>query len=133
MKRYVIYGSQVTSLEGFAEHFSAQVLHGHKWSGSLDALHDILRGGFGTPEEGFEIVWLDSHLSREALGHMETARQLTRRLDKCHTSNVAQVYAQLQAAKAGSGPTVFDWLVAAIREHGPNGQESGNNVHLLLL
>lgn len=39
-----------------------------RWNGSLDALDDILYGGFGTPEGGFEIVWTDAAVSRKQLG-----------------------------------------------------------------
>ncbi len=56
VQRYEIDGSEFSTLEGFAEHFSARVLDGDAWRGNPDAFNDILRGGFGTPEAGFCLV-----------------------------------------------------------------------------
>jgi hypothetical protein len=44
------------------------LLEDHNWRGNLDAFNDILRGGFGTPEDGFVFRWLDAQRSRQALG-----------------------------------------------------------------
>ena len=132
MRRYVIDGSQFSTLEEFAKHFSARVLKGHEWNGNLDAFNDILRGGFGTPEEGFSIVWDNSKMSRAALGYGETVRQLERRLGTCHPANRQRVAGELNAARRGEGPTVFDWLVEIIRDHGPGGEQSDDGVTLEL-
>lgn len=58
---------QFDNFAGFAREFSRH-LDGYVWHGNLDALNDILRGGFGTPEQGFVLRWLRSDLSREGLG-----------------------------------------------------------------
>jgi RNAse (barnase) inhibitor barstar len=88
MRVYIIDGDQVSTLEQFAEHFSDRVLtRGHRWNGNLDALNDILRGGFGTPQEGFSLVWRASSQSRISLGYDETVRQLELRLQRCDPSN----------------------------------------------
>jgi hypothetical protein len=42
------------------------------------------------------------------------------------------VSAELAAARAGRGPTVFDWLVKIVREHGPDGAEPEDGVQLVL-
>ena len=132
MHRYVIDGSQFSTLEEFARHFSARVLKDHHWNGNLDAFNDILRGGFGTPEEGFSIVWYNSRMSRAALGYGETVTQLERRLSTCHPANRERVAGELDTAKRGEGPTVFDWLVEIIRDHGPGGEQSDDRVTLEL-
>jgi len=133
MKSFIIDGQEFSTLEEFAEHFSSQVLEGfHRWRGSLDAFNDILRGGFGTPGEGFRLVWEHSDLSRNRLGYAETARQLEFRLQHCHPSNRGAVATELQDAKEGKGPTVFDWLVEIIQIHGSGGAESEDGVVLEL-
>jgi RNAse (barnase) inhibitor barstar len=132
VKCYTVDGSAFSTLEEFAAHFSKQVLGDYAWEGNLDALNDILGGGFGTLEEGFELVWLNSELSRRMLGYQETTRQLEWRLQQCHPENRPHVLAELEAARAGAGSTVFDWLVSIIREHGPGGTESEDNVYLVL-
>lgn len=132
MRCYFIDGEEFSTLEEFASHFSRQVLGGYDWKGNLDALNDILRGGFGTPEEGFQLNWRNSERSRELLGYKETVRQLELRLSTCHQTNRGSVSAQLQEARHGRGATVFDWLVEIIRQHGPTGDESEDKVHLVL-
>ena len=47
----------------------------------------------------------------------ETARELERRLERCHPSNRGEVERELAAARSARGPTVFDWLVEIIRSH----------------
>jgi RNAse (barnase) inhibitor barstar len=46
-------GSEFSTLEGFYDHVSLRIVPGAEWGRNLDAFNDILRGGFGTPEEGF--------------------------------------------------------------------------------
>ena len=65
---------------------------------SLDGFNDVLRGGFGTPEEGFTIRWKNHELSRERLGYPETVRQLEQRL-----LNVIEIYHQLTSQNAVRG------------------------------
>lgn len=133
MRTYTIDGDQFSTLEQFAEHFSDRVLAGgYRWTGNLDALNDILRGGFGTPLDGFLLVWRESDQSRVLLGYGETVRQLELRLQRCDLSNRPAVELELGSAKRAEGKNVFDWLVAIIRAHGPGGDESGDNVVLEL-
>ncbi|MEM6483667.1 MAG: barstar family protein [Pseudomonadota bacterium] len=132
MKQYTLDGSAFQTLEEFAAHFSDVVLGEHRWNGNLDALNDILRGGFGTPQAGFEIVWENASLSREALGYAETVRQLEKRLSTCHPKNASSVEVQIQKARSCTGPTVFDWIFEIIREHGKGGSESDDGVVLSL-
>jgi RNAse (barnase) inhibitor barstar len=64
----IIDASQFSDLGGFAEHFGKVALRGqHCWNGNLDAFNDILRGGFGTPEGGFTMVWRNHQKSRQDL------------------------------------------------------------------
>ncbi len=129
---YSIDATRFSTLEEFAQHFSDQVLSGHQWSGNLDAFDDILCGGFGTPDEGFVLVWHGSRLSQERLGYAETVRQLEARLAKCHPANREKVLVELQRAQQEKGPTVYDWLVEIIKDHGPAGSQSEDGVELEL-
>jgi len=131
---YVIDGARIGSLEEFLREFSRVVIpcYSPPLSSSLDAFNDILRGGFGTPEEGFTLRWVNSAASRANLGYAETARVLERRIETCHPENVDRVRKELALARSGQGPTVFDWLVEIIRVHGPGGSEAEDNVRLIL-
>lgn len=74
----------------------------------------------GCPDGGgFEVQWRDHAHSRQALGYGETARQLERRLLRCHPTNRSSVAKELDAARAGQGPTVFDWLVTIFEDEAP--------------
>ena len=50
---YVLDGTKVTSLEAFYDQISETLIPGAYFGSNLDALDDILSGGFGTPEGGF--------------------------------------------------------------------------------
>jgi RNAse (barnase) inhibitor barstar len=132
MTEYVIDGLRITSLEAFYEEVSRSVIPGYRWGRNLDAFNDILRGGFGTPDEGFTLRWSHSAFSKEQLGYPETVRQLEKRLGRCHPSNRESVQRKLSDARAGVGPTVYDWLIEIIHVHCAGGEESHNNVRLVL-
>jgi RNAse (barnase) inhibitor barstar len=131
-RTYSIDGENFSTLDGFYEEISSVVIPGVEWGKNLDAFNDILRGGFGTPEDGFVLAWLNSDLSRERLGYPETVRQLSKRLRRCHSCNVPLVRAQLEKAEQEQGPTVFDWLIEIIRIHGAGGREEEDGVELVL-
>ncbi len=132
MISYVLDGSAFSTLEGFFEEVSRVLIPDVAWGHNLDAFNDILRGGFGTPEGGFELIWKDHALSRDRLGYAETIRQLEKRLARCHPTNREAVAGKLATARSGSGPTVFDWLDEIIRDHGPGGQQADDHVLLSL-
>jgi hypothetical protein len=58
----VIDGAAFSDFAGFAREFT-RLLDDYTWSGNLEAFKDILRGGFGTPEDGWILRWLNSKLS----------------------------------------------------------------------
>ncbi|WP_189921329.1 barstar family protein [Kitasatospora xanthocidica] len=119
---YVIDGSRVGSLEEFWDVVGREIGADGYFGRNLDAFADCLRGGYGTPDDGdWVIEWRDHEASRRALGYPETVRQLELRLGRCHPTNRERVAAELAAARAGKGPTVFDWLVRIIEEEHPGG------------
>lgn len=127
-----IDGEHFSTLDEFFRHFQEQALDGACWGSNLDSFHDVLRGGFGTPEDGFLLIWKNHLLSRCRLGYAETQRVLRRRLTTCHPANDERVQAELALAQQHQGETVFDWLVEIISIHGPGGPEQEDGVELLL-
>ncbi|MDP1554358.1 MAG: barstar family protein [Hyphomonas sp.] len=71
---YIIEGFRIVSLETFFDEITRVVVPGSSWGHNLDAIDDILRGGFGTPDEGFILKWSHSRFSKEKLGYAETVR-----------------------------------------------------------
>lgn len=131
-KEYVLDGTKITSLENFYEEIGGTLIPGVWWGENLDAFNDILRGGFGTPDEGFVIRWKDSEVSRANLSYAETTRQLEKRLERCHPTNREVVRADLLRAQHGEGPTVFDWVVDIMRDHDANGEQAHDQVRIIL-
>ena len=129
---YEIDGERFSSLEGFYEEVSHTLIPEAEWGHNLDAFNDILRGGFGTPEQGFILRWRNHALSKARLGYPETVRQLELRLQRCHPTNRGFVGRDLAEARKGLGPTVFDWLVEIIRDHGVGGTQEEDHVELVL-
>ena len=127
----VVDGSRFSDFEGFADEFS-RLLGEYTWRGNLDAFNDILRGGFGTPENGWVLRWLNSESSRVALGYPATIKRLEELLLTCHPSNRSYVEARILDARRGVGQTLFDEIVEIIRDHGPDGSASEGGVHLEL-
>ena len=132
LKEYILDGSKVTTLEAFFDEVSNTLIPGASWGRNLDAFNDILRGGFGTPDEGFILRWTHSEASRAYLGYAETVRQLEKRLERCHPTNRDRVRAELSQAQQGKGITVFDWLVEIIRDHDTGGRQAADRVRLVL-
>jgi hypothetical protein len=108
----------------------SRLLCDYTWRGNLDAFNDILRGGFGTPENGWVLRWLDSESSRIALGYEATIRRLEGLLLTCHPSNRSHFEARIIRARRGEGSNLFDEIVEIIRYHGPDGPEPEDGVHL---
>jgi len=127
-----IDGYEFSTLETFYEHVSVRIISGAEWGRNLNAFNDILRGGFGTAEEGFIFRWDNHEISKRNLGYDETARQLRKRLERCHPSNTASVEDYLAEALRRKGPTVFDWLVEIIRRHCQGGTEEADGIELVL-
>src|ERR1700733_9809290 len=113
----VIDGANFSDFDGFAREFS-RLLCNYSWRGNLDAFNDLLRGGFGTPEGGWILRWLNSDLSRSALGYEAAVVRLERILLTCHPSNRPNVADRIRLARSSHGPTLFDEIVEIIREHG---------------
>lgn len=128
---YRIDGRQFGTFEEFTLHFGASVLGGAAWGESLNAFNDVLRGGFGTPDGGFRLVWEHSGLSRERLGHAETARCLECAAQASRDVAHRQVLEDLaRSARRGEGTTVFDWIVQILRNHGEGGAEPEDGIEL---
>lgn len=131
-RTYIVDGNEFTTLAEFSAVFSKTVLSGHTWNGNLDAFNDILRGGFGTPDGGFTLVWKHSSKSRRDLGYPETARWYEAHIKTCHPANVERLQKEFESVQRSEGETVFDWLIQIIRNHGPGGTEAEDGVILKL-
>jgi len=129
----IIDGARFHDFDGFCEEISAVLTPGlYQWHGNLDAFVDILRGGFGTPEGGFVLVWRNSVISRSALGWDATIAHWERILKGCHPSNRPSIGNRIDEARHHRGQTLFDLIVEIIGDRGPAGKEPEYGVELVL-
>lgn len=129
---YTIDGNDFASLAELSRVFSKTVLQNHTWNGNFNALNDLLRGGFGTPEEGFTLVWKNSDKSRNDLGQNATVKHYEQLLKVCHSDNREYLEEELERVRQGAGPTLFEIIVEIIHDHGPGGSEAEDGVLLQL-
>ena len=116
---YSIDGENFSTLDEFFDEFKSVLTPDYWWGKNLDAFNDVLVGGFGTPGEDYVLIWKNSKLSKERLGYGETLKELESMLRKCHPTARSIIAEELRLAKAQTGPTVFDWIVDAIRKQNP--------------
>ena len=114
---YTIDGAHFTNLQEFYNEFTLTVLSGKEWGRNLDAFDDVLSGGFGTPPEGFAILWKHFALSRERLGYAETLKYLEHQLSVCDSSQRNSVFTEIEKLKKGEGQLLCDILIEIIKEH----------------
>lgn len=118
---FVLDGSRFDDLDGFFAEVGRVLIPGSTWGKNLDALSDVLRGGFGTPAGGFTVRWVNAARSRESLGQAATVRWLEARLPLVHPSNRSEFARRLEHARKGRGETLFETLVEILRSHEADG------------
>ena len=114
---FVVDGTKFSTLAEAGAEFTRALGFTSPWAGSLCALSVMLRGGFGTPNDDFALVWRHSDVSRKRLGYEETVRWCERELTNGHPSMLPATRQGLQEAQQRCGATVFDWLEDIIRSH----------------
>lgn len=74
MKAYVLDSDDFSNLAEFYSAIGDLLLPGEVWGKNLDALNDVLSGGFNIPESPFELVWKNIKKAQIDLGFEETLR-----------------------------------------------------------
>jgi len=96
-------------------------MHNENWqiSESLDALDDLLYGGFGAVSntEATTIVWTDIEFSKKALGYETTKLYYIEKLKPGSPFNKQHFTAKLKELEAGTGETYFDIVMAILLSH----------------
>ena len=116
VRELVIDGENFSDLPGFyAEISRAFGLEEDDRIRNMDALNDLLRGGFSEGDAGPKrIRWLHSDKSREDLGYEATAAYYERMLRRAHETNREKIRKRAENARQGQGATLFDlitWLI----------------------
>jgi len=128
----LIDGLRFGCLYEFWDEVGRELQLGMAWGRELDAFDDVLGAGSGILAHGGTVRWLASEASRRQLGFEATVQRLTDRLLAGPVSLRRERRQVLEDFTRGKGLTVFDQIVAIIRDHGRRGEQGGDGVELLL-
>ncbi|MCD9004890.1 barstar family protein [Luteimonas sp. XNQY3] len=116
-------GSRIHDLAAFYDEVNRVFMTGVGWQlgHSLDALDDMLYGGYGAldGDAPVTLVWTDFEKNRGDLDVDATRAWLQDKLDTPGRYDKARIRRDLDALEAGSGPTFFDLVLEIIAAH-PN-------------
>lgn len=118
-----IDGTAIVDIPSFHAEINRVFMAGEAWQlgPSLDALDDLLYGGYGAlaGHETATLVWRDIDRSREALGVEATRAWLQDKLRQPGTFNAETIGRQLDALQRGQGQTYFAIVMDIFASH-PN-------------
>jgi RNAse (barnase) inhibitor barstar len=119
----VLDGTRIHDIASFYAEVERVFMAGVDWplGHSLDALDDLLYGGFGAldGDAPATVEWLDFERNRQVLGIEATRAMLQAKLDPDGPYDRARIRRQLDALEAGTGQTFFDIVLEIVAGH-PN-------------
>jgi RNAse (barnase) inhibitor barstar len=122
-KQIIITGKNIVDITSFYQEVNRVFMYGENWKigESLDALNDLLYGGFGiTNSDGsLEIIWSDIELSKAALGYEATRLYYLDKLKPESPYSKPHFKKKLDELDSGAGKTYFDIIMEILSEH-PN-------------
>ena len=117
----IIDGNKFSDLKSFYKEVDNVLTKDLQWETghNLNAFNDLLYGGFGVHEyeEPIKLIWINCLKSKNDLGYDTTIKYLTKKLKKCHRTNVEYVRTELIEAKKHKGETLFEIIINIIKEH----------------
>lgn len=121
MRVLTIRGADIRDIPSFYEEINRVFMADEDWSlgESLDALDDMLRGGYGAvgPSEMVRVIWLDMALARSSLGLEATRSYLLEKLDRPDVYDAGLIGRRLAALEAGDGSTYFETVLEIFTGH----------------
>ncbi|RYE23732.1 MAG: ribonuclease inhibitor [Sphingobacteriaceae bacterium] len=122
-KRLVIEGDRILDIPSFYAEINRVLMLDEDWQigHSLDALNDLLYGGFGEikQNESVQLVWQQMDTSKAFLGEAATKELCLAKLANPGVYNARLIGEKLAALEQGNGPTFFEIVINMIAEH-PN-------------
>ena len=122
-KTLIIEGQNIDGIASFYDEINRVFMANEDWKlgPSLDALNDLLYGGFGAIDgaEPVTLVWNNIALSRTMLGRDATREHYRAKLDRPDLYDRARIERDIAALEAGTGPTYFEIICEIIADH-PN-------------
>ena len=119
--KFTIKGDAIHDIPSFYEEINRVFMHSEDWKigNSLDALNDLLYGGYGAAKDiaAFDLIWLQMEKSRQSLGVETTRAYYEEKLLSGSPFNKSLFKAKLAALSNGVGDTYFDMILEIIAEH----------------
>ena len=119
--RLTINGEAIDDIDSFYKEINRIFMSEENWKlgNSLDALDDLLYGGFGALKDAanVEIEWLNSNKSKAALGYNVTKAYYLQKLEPGSPFNKDLFKEKLAALENGTGETYFDLIINVINDH----------------
>lgn len=113
-------GRRIRDIPSFYDEINRVFMAGEDWrlGPSLDALDDMLRGGYGALHDTEEarVTWAEHAASAEALGVEVTRAQLLAKLEDPRFDQ-AIARRKLDRLEAEGGPTYFDTVLEVFADH----------------
>jgi len=120
-KSITINADNFSDLPAFYEEIDKLFMKGIDWKlgHSLDALNDILYGGFGVydPGELVLVLWQNVSKSKKDLGVEETRKNYQMKIEKGYPYNVRLFQEKLLELENDNGPTLFDIIIEIFGDH----------------
>jgi RNAse (barnase) inhibitor barstar len=121
LMQLILNGGSIADIPSFYAEINRVFMTGETWElgESLDALNDMLFGGYGVllGANHATILWQDMAFSRASLGVETTLQFLEERLAIRQNFNGQTIVRQLEALRAGTGKTYFDIVMEVFADH----------------
>ena len=123
MKKIIIEGKNINSIETFYEEVNRVFMRNEDWkiAQSLDALNDMLYGSFGEikGKEKIQLIWKDIEQNQKSLGFQTTLDFYQNKLKSPEIFNQNFVINKINELENGLGLTFFEIVLEIIADH-PN-------------
>ncbi|WP_029905036.1 barstar family protein [Prevotella sp. 10(H)] len=120
-KKITIDGNNIHDIPSFYEEINRVFMAGEDWKlgTSLDALDDMLYGGFGAIKgnEDIELIWINFEQNKKDLGLELTKTYYKNKLHFPSIFNTDFVKEKLNKLNNGTGKTYFDIILEIINNH----------------
>ena len=120
-KEIQIDGSKIQDLTSLYKEFDDKLMPNEDWElgESLDALDDLLYGGFGeiNGNEAIRFVWTDFERMKELFGYDFTLNFYQNKLKYPEVFNVELIQNSIEELQNGNGKTYFEIILEIIESH----------------
>lgn len=120
-KTYKIKGNKIHSISGFYQEINRLFMKNENWNlgESLDALDDLLYGGYGDlfGLEKIIILWENSEESKKSLGYETTKIYYESKISQPEKYNVKKIKIDLKELQENKGKTYFEIIIEIFKSH----------------